>query len=96
MSKILLLFCLTFLVAIGTGVCAQDSKSSDVLHPVVGQMYGQANTVIMWHDINDDGQADYRATYIFKAGKLYQISRKQIFKDDPGIFNPKVTGIIDG
>ena len=50
------------------------------------QSCGQANTVIMWHDINDDGKADYKATYVFKEGKLHRLDSSQAAQDELGYF----------
>jgi hypothetical protein len=38
----------------------------------------------MWHDIDNDGQADYKATYIFKDGKLHQLDKSHATKDELG------------
>ncbi len=85
MKKIVIsLMCLTFCIFIASGVFAGESKNVETLPPIVGQMGGQANTIFMWHDINDDGQADYKASYIFKDGKLHLVSKNQVSKDDLG------------
>ena len=73
-----------FCIFSATGVFAEESKTSETLPPIVGQMCGQANTIIMWHDINEDGQADYKATYIFKDGKLRQVSKIKVSQNDLG------------
>ena len=65
-----LLVCLTFCMMNGVGVFAKEINPSETLPAIVAQFCGQANTVIMWHDINDDGKADFKATYVFKDGKL--------------------------
>jgi len=52
--------------------------------PVIAQVCGQANTVTMWHDIDNDGQADYKATYVFKDGKLHQMSKSQTSQEELG------------
>ena len=89
---LILAFCL-----IGTGIVrAEESAASEMMHPIVGQMRGQANTVIMWHDTNDDGQADYRATYVFKAGKLHQVSKQFVPQEDSGNFEPRKMGVFNG
>ena len=85
MKKIVISFVyLTFCIFITSSVFAEESKNVETLPPSVGQMCGQANTIFMWHDINDDGQADYKATYIFKDGKLHQVSKNPVSKDDLG------------
>ena len=85
MKRILIsLLCFAFCINAAAGVFAEESKTSETLPPVVGQMCGQANTIIMWHDINDDGQPDYKATYIFKDGKLRQVSKNQVSAGDLG------------
>jgi len=55
-----------------------------MLPAIVAQACGQANTVIMWHDINDDQRPDYKATYVFKDGKLHQLKKIQLSQDDRG------------
>ena len=66
------------------GVFAQRIKSANILPAVVAQYCGQANTIIMWHDIDNDGQADYKATYVFKDGKLHQTSKSQTSQAELG------------
>ena len=70
-----LLVCLTFCMMNGVGVFAKEINPSETLPAIVAQFCGQANTVIMWHDINDDGMADYEATYVFKDGKLRRLNK---------------------
>ena len=72
---IVLLVCLTFCVVNGVGVFAKETKPTELLPAVVAQSAGQANRVTMWHDTNDDGKADYKATYVFKDGKLHRLSK---------------------
>ena len=72
---IVLLVCLTFCVVNGVGVFAKESRLTETLPAVVAQSCGQANTVTMWHDINDDGKADFKATYVFKDGKLHRLNK---------------------
>ena len=79
-----LLVCLTFWMVNGVGVFAKETKSAGTLPAIVAQSCGQANTVIMWHDINDDGKADYKATYVFKDGKLHQLNKSQATQDELG------------
>ena len=76
--------CLTFCIFITASVFAEESITVETLPPIVGQMSGQANTIVMWHDINDDGQADFKATHIFKNGKLHLVSKDQVSIDDLG------------
>ena len=67
MKKILILFvCLSLFIVIATKVLVEETESVEILPPTVGQTYGPGNTIIMWHDIDDDGHPDYKATYIFK------------------------------
>jgi hypothetical protein len=85
MKKLFVLFvCLTFCIVSADGVFAEKTKPANTLPPVVAQACGQANTVIMWHDIDNDGQADYKATYIFKDGKLHQLNKSQTSQDELG------------
>ena len=85
MKKLFVLFvCLTFCMVSAGGVFAEKTKSAASLPPVIAQVCGQANTVIMWHDIDEDGQADYKATYVFKDGKLHQTSKSQTSKEEFG------------
>ncbi len=79
-SLILLACLLSGVVGVG-GAFAKEIQPVTFLPAVVAQSAGQANTVIMWHDINDDGKADYKAAYVFKNGKLHRLSKIQI----PGI-----------
>ena len=85
MKKILvLLTCLTFCLSTGVGVSAKETRSVATLPTIVAQSCGQANTVVMWHDIDDDGRADYKATYVFKDGKLHRLGKGQVAQDEPG------------
>ena len=62
-------------------VIAEENKSKITIPPIVAQTYGPGNTIIMWHDTNDDGIPDYKATYIFKEGRLHiiqSINKKDI------------------
>lgn len=69
------------IVAAGT-VSGKEAESVRTLPPVVAQTYGMAGTIIMWHTIDGDGKADYKATYVFKDGKLIQISQTVASQDD--------------
>lgn len=46
-----------------------------MLPTTIAQTYGSAGTIIMWHDTNADGNPDYKATYVFKDGRLHQIDK---------------------
>jgi hypothetical protein len=81
---IVLLICLTFCMVSAVGVFAEKTKSAGTLPPIVAQSCGLANTVIMWHDTNNDGQADYKATYVFKDGKLHQLNKSHTTQDELG------------
>jgi len=72
---------LTFCMMNGVGVFAKETKPAEMLPAIVAQFCGQANTVILWHDINDDGRADYKATYVFKDGKLRRLNKGQTYQD---------------
>lgn len=76
MKKLLVLtICLTICGVNGAGVFAKEIHTAVILPAVVAQSCGQANTVIMWHDIDDDGKADFKATYVFKNGKLQRLNK---------------------
>ena len=79
-----LLVCLTFCMVNGVGVFAEETKPAKMLPAIVAQSCGQANTVIMWHDIDNDGQADYKATYVFKDGKLHQLNKSHATQEELG------------
>ena len=85
MNKLfVLVVCLTFCMVGAGEVCAEKTQSAAALPPVIAQVCGQANTVIMWHDIDDDGQADYKATYVFKDRKLHQLFKSQTSQEELG------------
>ena len=85
MNKLFVLFvCLTVFMVSAAGVYAEKIKSAEALPPVIAQVCGQANTVIMWHDFDNDGEADYKATYVFRDGKLHQISKSQTSQEELG------------
>ena len=72
------------LCSIATGtVFGTETESVRTLPPVVAQSYGMAGTIIMWHTIDGDVKADYKATYVFKEGRLIQISQTVALQDDP-------------
>jgi hypothetical protein len=85
MKKIILLSCFSLFILEASGVFAEESKTTVTLPLIIRQMCGQANTIVMWHDIDDDGKADYKATYVFKDGKLNQVSKNQVSQDDLGL-----------
>jgi hypothetical protein len=78
-----ILACLLLLSVGADGIFAVEVQPVKTLPVIVAQATGQANTVTMWHDINDDGKADYKVAYVFKNGRLYQLSRSQIFREEP-------------
>ena len=78
-----LLACSILLTAGADGIFAVEVQPVKTLPVVVAQATGQANTVTLWHDIDDDGKADYKVAYVFKNGRLYQLSRSQIFQEEP-------------
>jgi hypothetical protein len=41
-----------------------------------------AGTIIMWHSIDGDEKAVYKATYIFKDGRLQKVSETVASQDD--------------
>ena len=77
---------LTFGVLFEAVVFAKETNSVKSLPAIVAQSCGQANTVTMWHDINDDGKADYKATYLFKDGKLHRLQKGRASQDELGYF----------
>jgi len=87
MRKLIVWFiCLTFWLVNGVAVFAKETEPAVMLPAIVAQSCGQANTVIMWHDINDDGKADYKATYVFKKGKLQRLNNGQPSQDELGYY----------
>lgn len=74
-KTLMLLVCILVGAAGAGGSFAKEVQSAKVLPAVVAQSTGQANTVVMWHDINDDGKADFKATYVFKDGKLHRLNK---------------------
>ena len=83
MKKLWVLFIvLTLGMVYADGIGAEKTDSTEALPPVVAQICGQANTVIMWHDIDNDGQADYKALYVFKDGKLRQMSKSAVSQEE--------------
>ncbi len=87
MKKLIILsVCLSFVMVNGVGVFAKETDIARSLPAIVAQSCGQANTVTMWHDINDDGKADYKATYLFKDGKLHRLQKGRASQDELGYF----------
>ena len=85
MKKLFVLFaCLTVCIVSATGVLSKEPDTVKMLPAIVAQSCGQANTVIMWHDIDNDGQADYKATYVFKDGKLHQLNKSHATQEELG------------
>ena len=85
MKRLFVLFVCLAVCMVGAGsVFAEKTQSAATLPPVVAQYSGQANTIIMWHDIDNDGQADYKATYVYKDGKLHQISKSEASQEELG------------
>ncbi len=83
MKKTIIAFaCLALCVAVVGTVSGKETESVTTLPPVVAQTYGMAGTIIMWHTIDGDGRADYKATYIFKDGRLHQISQTVALQDE--------------
>jgi hypothetical protein len=85
MKKILLLLASVILCLIlSSGLYAEGTDAVRTLPPVIAQAAGPAFTIVMWHDINDDGKSDYRATYAFKGGKLHLLDRSPSSSEYPG------------
>jgi hypothetical protein len=85
MKKISLGFvCLALCIVSGNGVDAEENDSAKTLPPVIAQTSGPALTIIMWHDIDDDGNADYRATYAFIEGRLRLLEKNLPSSENPG------------
>jgi hypothetical protein len=82
-KKLTILVCLLLLSAGADRIFASEMQPAKTLPVVVAQSIGHANTVIMWHDINDDGKADYKTAYVFKNGRLYQLSSSQMAREEP-------------
>ncbi|MGD2096036.1 MAG: hypothetical protein PVG35_00555 [Desulfobacterales bacterium] len=83
MKKTIVLFiCLALGAAAAQTVAGKEADAARTLPPVVAQSYGMAGTIIMWHTIDGDGKADYVATYVFKDGRLHQISQNVALQED--------------
>ena len=83
MKKTIIAFaCLVLFSAAAVSASGKEIEPVTTLPPVVAQTYGMAGTIIMWHTIDGDSKADYKATYIFKDGRLYQISQSLASQDD--------------
>ena len=74
--------CLALGIAAAGTASGKEAESVRTLPPVVAQTYGMAGTIIMWHTIDGDSQADFKATYVFKDGKLIQISQTVASQND--------------
>ena len=81
-KTIVALMCLSLCIMGGNAASGKNVASVKTLPPIIAQTYGMAGTIIMWHDLDGDGKADYKATYIFKDGKLHQISQTVASQDD--------------
>lgn len=77
-------FCIAVCIVAAKAVSSQEVESVITLPPIVTQAYGAAGTIIMWHDIDDDEKADYKATYIFKDGRLHQVGSNMLLPDGSG------------
>jgi hypothetical protein len=76
MRKInIVMVALALYVFIGYDAYAEESRDVKMLPPIIAQTYGPGNTIIMWHDTDDDGEADFKATYIFVDGRLHLINK---------------------
>jgi hypothetical protein len=85
MKKLIVSFaCLAFGCVGAADVLSKEPDPVKTLPAVVAQVAGQANTVTIWHDIDDDGQADYKATYVFKDGKLHQLNKSHATQNELG------------
>ncbi len=62
-------------IALANGAFAKEPEPREPIPPVVAQAYGPGNTILMWHDTNDDGNADYKATYVFIGGMLHLLKK---------------------
>ncbi|MGD8493266.1 MAG: hypothetical protein PVI38_14370 [Desulfobacterales bacterium] len=83
MKKTIVAFaCLALCIAVAGTVSGKEVESVTTLPPIVAQTYGMAGTIIMWHTIDGDGKADYKATYVFKDGRLIRIDQTVACQDD--------------
>ena len=71
----LLFAVLAFCILSAGGIFAEEMQPLKMLPPTIGQTYGPGNTIIMWHDIDNDEHADFKATYIFIDGRLVLIEK---------------------
>jgi hypothetical protein len=62
-------------IVLAKGTFAKEPEPLESIPPVVAQAYGPGNTILMWHDTNDDGNADYKATYVFIDGTLQLVKK---------------------
>ena len=85
MKKLIVLFaCLAFGCLGAADVLSKEPDPVKMLPAVIAQVAGQANTVTIWHDIDDDGQADYKATYVFKDGRLHRLNKSHATQAELG------------
>lgn len=76
MKKAIVVFvCLSISILGAKAVSSKEAGPVKTLPPIVAQTYGAAGTIIMWHNIDGDGKADYKATYIIRDGRLFEISK---------------------
>lgn len=77
---ILTLICLALYVVDVDMTSSDETKSENMLPPIVAQTYGPAGTIIMWHDTDDDGNPDHKATYNFKGWQASSNRYKLIYR----------------
>jgi len=83
MKKTIIAFaCLVLFSAAAVTASGKEIEPVRTLPPVVAQTYGMAGTIIMWHSIDGDEKAVYKATYIFKDGRLQKVSETVASQDD--------------
>ncbi len=85
MNKILLsiLVIVTACLFINPVIYAEENGPVETLPPIIAQMNGPASTIIMWHDIDEDGNPDYKATYAFINGRLHLLEKNPPSTGDP-------------
>jgi hypothetical protein len=83
MKKTIMAFaCLVLCIAAAVTASGKEIEPVTTLPPVVAQTHGMAGTIIMWHTIDGDEKADYKAIYIFRDGRLHQVSKTVALQDD--------------
>ena len=65
-------------------VYAAEDKPVGTLPPIVAQAAGPGSTIIFWHDVDEDGVADYQGTYAFIDGRLMLLERGPAMPENPG------------